>query len=107
LVVSWQMARRNQLCLALAVLSLCAVAHPAFADGVFASNGGYLGLFLELLLVVALGILVAVFMLRWLIRIGRAAERRRRAKAAEPQIPAARVVESTARDRNEARDQLQ
>jgi hypothetical protein len=43
-------------------------------------------------------------MLRWLVRIGRAAERRRRAKAAEPPIPAARVVESTARDRREARE---
>jgi hypothetical protein len=94
------MARRTQRCLVVVVLSLCAAAPPAFADGVFASRDRYLALILEFLLVVALAILVAVLMLRSLVRIGRAAERKRRAKAAEPQIPVARVVASAGTDRD-------
>jgi len=82
-----------------AILSLCAGAPPAFADGVFASSSGYLALALEFFLAIGLAILVGVFMLRWLVRIGRAAERRRQAKNADPQIPTARVVDPARTDR--------
>jgi hypothetical protein len=108
MVVSPAMAQRTALRIVVAVLSLCATAHPAFADGVFENTDGYLSVLIGLLVLGLIAITVVVVIARGAInglgRVTDAARQRRAAREATPQVPAARVVDPDGKDRDAERD---
>jgi hypothetical protein len=91
------MTSRVQVRLGLAVALLCGTAGRAFADGIPFPSEGQIITLLVVLALLAIGGLYLLF--RVLAAIGRALETsaaRRKAKAAEPQVPAARIVKDSA-----------
>lgn len=80
---------------------LCGAGHPAFADGSIPSEGQILAFLIKMGFLAGLAILALVLVIKGLSRASNAAVRRRRARAAAPEIPAARVVESADSDRRQ------
>ena len=94
------MRTRRTLRGALVALTLCFTGHPAFADGAIPSQAQLRTFFFKLLGLAAVAIFVVILVIRGLARAGRAADLKRQARAAAPQIPTARVIESTRAERD-------
>jgi hypothetical protein len=83
------MSPRAHLRWPLAVLLLCEIARPAFADGSIPSNAEIYGFLFEVAIVIFMAIVVLVL----LVRAISIALRRRQDRPADPAVPAARVVQ--------------
>jgi hypothetical protein len=94
------MRTRRTLRGALVALTLCFAGHPAFADGAIPSPEELRIFVFKLLGLTAIAILVVVLVIRGLARTVRAAVRKGQESAAAPQIPTARIIESTRAERD-------
>ena len=94
------MRRQRDVYGAVVLLSLCGAAGPAFADGSLPSEEQIHAFLLKVACLGVLAILVLFVAFRGFMHLTGAAERKRQARAALPQIPTARVVEPASSDRD-------